>query len=334
MSDTNFRGYKFRAMMLAFLMLIAGIIVWMVGGFSKSLPTKSDDTKIHSSSSSGVQSSSVTSEVKADKALRREDASILIEKPVSTTRAPKDLSWMHSMVEMLQQAPQSNNAASRSFAVYMPSVLCLSLSTARNVGHISLKSDVPSKSIPYNERGLERIARRCSEYSGTGIDKLRVTVIAGLKAENAPLTAFFSSMNGPPEAARTQLARVLADHDATALQSLGISWPFLNAERLTVTLPDELKPYAQGITNAAFDIALCRAGASCEADSVALDLVCAKFGECDVTDVENAYRRLHSAAGIPFDETSRMADWILDAIRRRDAGALWPDTVRSSGTRK
>jgi hypothetical protein len=239
---------------------------------------------------------------------------------------------MQSMAELLQQAPRAENVATRSFAVYMPASLCTSLSTTRINGHSTLEADIPGKPIPYNERGLERVASRCNEFKAA--DKLRGPVIAGLKAENAPLAAFFSSRNGAPEVARTQLARVLADHDPTALQPLAMVWPFENTERIANTLPAELKPYAQGITTAAFDIALCRAGAYCGADSIALDMVCAKFAECDATNVEDAYRRLHGAAGISFAETNRIADDIHNAIQRRDVTALWPDTAKFPSTRK
>ena len=238
------------------------------------------------------------------------------------------LSWMQDMVQMLQEAPTAENVASRSYAVYMSSMFCTTWATAQSNGAGTLESDVPKKRISHNENARQRIAQRCKAYSGLGIDKLRMPVILALKAENAPMAAFFSAMNSPPDQARAQLARMLTDYDATALQPLAMTWPLMNTDRLATTLSDELKPYAQGITTAAFDIALCRAGAYCGAGSVVLDMVCMKFAECDASDVEEAYRRLHSASGISFDETRRMADSIQDAIKRKDANALWPDTAK------
>ncbi len=239
--------------------------------------------------------------------------------------AAKDLAWVHSMKDLLLRAPNASDDASRSYAVFMPSILCSAIVGSQTSGRMSLKSNLRSIQIPANERGLERIKLRCSDY--VGVDRIRSTVIADLKVKNAPLSAFFATKDKFPEEARANLGRALLDHDATALQPLALTWGFDNAGRVTESLPESLKPYGEGIATAAFDIALCRAGAACAADSIALDMVCAKFGECDVTDVESAYRRLHVAAGIPFDETSRIADELRDAIRRRDTIKLWPDSA-------
>ena len=229
---------------------------------------------------------------------------------------------------MLQEAPTAENVASRSYAVYMSSMFCTTWSTAQSNGAGTLKADVPPTRISHNESELQRIAARCKAYWGLGIDNLRRPVIDALKAENAPMPAFFSAMNGPPDQARAQLARMLTDYDATSLQALAMTWPLMNTDRLATTLPDELKPYAQGIATAAFDIALCRAGAYCGAGSVVLDMVCMKFAECEASDVEEAYRRLHSASGISFDETRRIAESIRDVVKRKDANTLWPDTAK------
>ena len=242
------------------------------------------------------------------------------------------LSWKQDMLQMLQAAPTAENVASRSYAVYMSSWFCTTWSTAYGNGASTLEADVPAKRISHNENALQRIAKRCKAFYG--VDNLRASVMLALKAENAPMPAFLSARDNNPEQARAQLTRMLTDYDATALQPLVMVWPLMNTDRLATTLPDELKPYAQGIVTAAFDIALCRAGAYCGAGSVALDMVCMKFAECDAADVEMAYRRLHSANGISFDETSRMADSIKDAIKRKDANALWPDTAKWPRTRK
>lgn len=241
------------------------------------------------------------------------------------------LSWQQDMLQMLQEAPTAENAASRSYALYMPSWFCATAATAQINGAFTFKADLPTTRISHNEKALQRIAQRCKAFSG--LDNLRGSVMLALKAENAPMPAFLSARNNNPEQARVQLARMLTDYDATALQPLVMVWPLMNTDRLETTLPDELKPYAQGIVAAAFDIALCRAGAYCGAGSVALDMVCMKFAECDAADVEMAYRRLHSANGISFDETSRMADSIQEAINRKDANALWPDTAKWPRTR-
>lgn len=238
------------------------------------------------------------------------------------------------MLQMLQSAPRAENVVARSYAVYMPSMFCAAWSTAVSTGPGSLEADIPPSRIPHNEKALKRIGERCSEYKGLGIDKLRGPVIAGLKAENAPLALLLSNAGGSPEKDRIQLARVLADYDASGLQPLAMIWPLMNTDRLAATLPDELKPYAQGIVTAAFDIALCREGAYCGTGSVALDMVCLKFAECGEVDVENAYRRLHNATGISFDETSKMAEWIRNAIQHRDANALWPNTAGWPRSRK
>jgi hypothetical protein len=334
MSTTNFQRNKtWRVVLICALLLIGGI-AWILGKYINSAPTNSDASQAHSTPTSGAQLSGLNPNAKPNADTLTNTLAVTNGASLSNVPASKSLAWMQNMMELLQQAPRADNVATRSFAVYMPSALCTSLSTARNVGPSSLAEDVPAKRIPHNDRGLERITQRCSEYKGFGVDKLRGSVITDLKTEKAPLTAFFDAKGGSPEAARAQLTRALTDYDATALQPLAMVWPFENTERIATTLPDELKPYAQGITTAAFDVALCRAGAYCGADSIALDMVCAKFAECDATDVEDAYRRLHGAAGISFSETSRIADGIRNAIQRRDAAALWPDTAKFPSVRK
>lgn len=238
------------------------------------------------------------------------------------------LSWIQNMMHLLQEASTAENAASRSYALYVPVYFCMTTAIGHSNGAYTFGvGDLPVKRISHNENALQRIAQRCKAFNGS--DNFRGSVLLALKAENAPMPAFLSARDNNPEQARAQLTRMLTDYDATALQPLAMVWPMRNADRLATTLPDELKPYAQGITTAAFDIALCRAGAYCGAGSVALDMVCAQFAECDAADVEMAYRRLHSANGISFDATSRMADSIQDAIKRKDAKALWPDTAKS-----
>jgi hypothetical protein len=319
-----------RLLLILVGVFVLGIVVWMVSGLSNDPPTNFDKSTARSASGFGGLNSSVKSD----------DSSKMARHPTTQAQsimivpATKSLAWMESMAELLQQAPRADNTSTRSFAVYMPAALCSSLSTALIVGHSSFEADIPARPVPPNKNGLERIASRCSEYKGLGVDKLRSPVLAELKAKNAPLAAFFAASNGPPELARIQLERVLADHDATALQPLAMVWPMENADRLASTLPDQLKPFAQGIATAAFDIALCREGAYCGADSIARDMICAKFAECDATDVEGAYRRLHVNAGISFAETSKIADEVRNAIQRRDAAALWPDTVKLQGARK
>jgi hypothetical protein len=322
---------KVRSWAIFFTPLLLAAIFWVVHDREQKLPTTFVATRGHPTPSADSPSRTVNAMPKSNEA-QLSNAPPVSEKSFSTVPATKSLAWMQNMMELLQQAPRAENVATRSFAVYMPSVLCMSVSTARSLGPSTLKEDIPFKRIPHNERGLERIAQRCSEYSDRGA--LRSTVLAGLKAENAPLTAFFSAMDTSPESARSHLSKALAEYDATSLQPLAIGWPLRNTERIEATLPDEFKPYAQGIVTAAFDIALCRAGAYCATDSIALDMVCAKFAERNATDVESAYRQLHSAAGISFAETSRMADWTRDAIQRRDTNALWPNTAGFPSTRK
>jgi hypothetical protein len=331
MSAMNFRINKTRALVFVFLLLAAGTVIWTkkksVGLGGSDIPSTSQThSNLSLTNSSGPSAGSPSLPTAAYTA---SDQSGLV------VPASNSLSWTQNMLELLHQVPRLDNAATRSFAIYMPSILCTSLSQAQNLGPSSLEADVPTKRLPHNERGLARIAQRCSEYKGIGLDKLRGKVIADLKTENAALTAFFTSSNGgTPEAARAHLTRALSSYDATALQPLAMVWSLNNTERLTVSLPDNLKPYAQGISAAAFDIALCRAGAYCGVDSIALDIVCVKFAECGATDVESAYRRLHNAAGISFTETDRMADTIRDAIKRRDAASLWPDSAGFPSARK
>jgi hypothetical protein len=334
MSTTNFQSNKMRGALLICALLLIGGVVWIVGKYRDVAPTNSDVSRSHSTPTSDVQLNGLNPKSKPNADTLDNTAAKVNGTSLSTVPASKSLAWMQNMMELLQQAPRADNFPTRSFAVYMPSILCTSLLTARGLGPSSLQEDIPAKRILHNERGLERITQRCAEYKGLGVDKLRGPVIASLKAEKAPLTAFFDAKDKSSDAARAQLTQALTDYDATALQPLAIIWPFQNTERIAATLPEELKPYAQGITAAAFDVALCRAGAYCGADSIALDMVCAKFAECDATNVEDAYRRLHNAAGISFAETSRIADGIRDAIQRRDAAALWPDTAKFPSTRK
>lgn len=334
MSAANFQSNKARILVLIFALLLIVGVAWIVGKYVNSAPNISDAPQAHSTPTSGVRLSGINPNARPGTDTLTNTLAATNGASPSNVPASKSLAWMQNMMELLQQAPRADNIATRSFAVYMPSALCTSLLTARNVGPSSLAEDVPAKRIPHNDRGLERITQRCGEYKGFGVDKLRGSVITDLKTEKAPLTAFFDTKGASPEAARVQLARALTDYDATALQPLAMVWPFENTERIAVALPDELKPYAQGITTAAFDIALCRAGAYCGADSIALDMVCAKFAECDAPNVEDAYRRLHSATGISFNETSRIAEDIRNAIQRRDATALWPDTAKFPSARK
>lgn len=249
-------------------------------------------------------------------------------------RASNRLSWMQDMAQMVQGASTSENVASRSYAVYTPAQFCTAVRMAHSYGAGNLEADMPKGRIFHDESAVKRIAQRCNTYYALGIDNLRTRALLALKAENAPMPAFFSAIKGDPNQARAQLARVLTDYDPTALQPLAMVWPLMNTDRLATTLPDELKPYAQGIATAAFDIALCRGGAYCGAGSVALDMVCMKFAECEAPDVEEAYRRLHSASGISFDETRRIAESIQDAVKRKDANALWPDTAKWPEKRK
>jgi hypothetical protein len=334
MSAMNLGSGKIKWALFICVLLAVIAALWKVGEYANNSSTKSSILQAHSISGPDKQTGDQISKAKSSEASDKSAMRTAAEKTPPTIPVTKSLSWMQNMMELLQQAPRADNVATRSFAVYMPSALCTSLLNARNIGISSLEADIPAKRIPPDQQGLDRVAKRCSEYSGLGVDKLRGPVLTELKTENAPLTAFFAASNGAPEKARAQLARVLEDQDATALQPLGMVWPLLNTERLAATLPDDLKPYAQGISTAAFDIALCRAGAYCGTDSIALDMVCAKFGECNATDVENAYRRLHSTTGISFAETSRMADWIRNAIQRRDIDALWPNTAGFPSTRK
>jgi hypothetical protein len=334
MSVTNFQRNKTRRVVLICALLLIGGVAWIVGKYLNSAPTSSDASQAHSTPTSGMQSSGLNPNAKPNAEMLTNTLAVTNGASLSNVPASKSLAWMQNMMELLQQAPRADNFPTRSFAVYMPSALCMSLSNARNLGPSSLQEDLPTKRIQHNERGLDRITQRCNEYNSRSLDNLRSTVIASLKAEKAPLTAFFDEKNKSSETARAQLTQALNDYDATALQPLAIIWPFQNTERIATTLPDELKPYAQGITTAAFDIALCRAGAYCGADSIALDMVCAKFAECDATNVEDAYRRLHSAVGISFNETSRIAEDIRNAIQRRDAAALWPDTAKFPSARK
>lgn len=334
MSTMNFRvGNIKRALFICALLAVIAVI-WKAGKYGNDPSTKLNSLQANSIPASDAPAGDLTQKSKPGEPSDLGNMRATPEKAPPTIPVTKSLSWMQNMMELLQQAPRADNVATRSFAVYMPSALCMSLMSARNLGTSSLEADIPAKRIPPNERGLERIAKRCSEYSGLGVDKLRGPVLAGLKSENAPLTAFVDASSATPEKARIHLARVLENQDATALQPLGMIWPLFNTDRLAATLSDDLKPYAQGISTAAFDIALCRAGAYCGTDSIALDMVCAKFGECDATDVESAYRRLHSSAGISFTQTSRMADWIRDAIQRRDTNELWPNTAGFPSTRK
>ncbi len=334
MSTMNLEYGKIKWILFICALFVLIAALWKVSEYGNNSSTKSNISQAHSISASDTQPSNQISKTRLSEVPSKSDVRTEVQKSPVTIPVTKSLSWMQNMMELLQQAPRADNASTRSFAVYMPSALCTTLLNARNLGISSLEADIPVKRIPADEQGLSRVAKRCSEYSGLGVDKLRGPVLAELKTENAPLTAFFAASNGAPEKARAQLARVLEDNDATALQPLGMVWPLLNTERLAANLPDDLKPYAQGISTAAFDIALCRAGAYCETNSIALDMICAKFGECNSTDVESAYRRLHSTAGISFIETSRMADWIRNAIQRRDIDELWPNTVGWPSTRK
>jgi hypothetical protein len=240
------------------------------------------------------------------------------------------------MALMRREAATAESVASRSYAVYMPSQFCTTWATALGNGAGTLEAEFPKERISHNENVLKRIAPRCKAYYALGVesDLIRARAISALNAENAPMPAFFSAIKGDPDQARAQLARILTEYDPTALQPLAMVWSLMNTDRLATTLPDELKPYAQGIATAAFDIALCRGGAYCGAGSVALDMVCMKFAECEAPDVEEAYRRLHSASGISFDETRRIAESIQGAVKRKDASALWPDTAKWPEKRK
>ena len=240
--------------------------------------------------------------------------------------------WSLRTTHSLLGALRSENAASRAFAAYMPTGLCLAASMAGGFGHSTLEADFPTKPVPFTASDRKRIEATCARVHHQ--EKLRGTVLAALKEQQAPMTSFFKATDGSPSAARAQLARVLADEDPTALFPLNIVWPLYNTERMAETVPQELRMYSQGIVAAAFDIALCRSAAYCGPDGFPREQVCARFGECDEPDVESAYRRLHSEAGIPFAVTSNMADWIRDAIARRDTLALWPDTVKFPTRRK
>lgn len=330
MSAANVQSNKTRRVVLICVLLLICGIVLILDRYGNSTSANADVSRSQSTPTSTAQLSRLNSDTNT----LANTPTAANGKSLSFVPATNSLAWTQNMMELLQQAPRADNFPTRSFAVYMPSVLCLSLSTARNIGPSSLSEDIPAKRMLHNDQGLERITQRCAEYKGLGIDKLRSAVIADLRKEKAPLTAFFDAKDKLSELARVQLAQALKDYDATALQPLAMIWPFENTERIAATLPDELKPYAQGITTAAFDIALCRAGAYCGADSIALDMVCAKFAECDASSVEDAYRRLHSNSGISFVETSRLADGIRDAIQRRDAAALWPDTAKFPTARK
>lgn len=325
----NLRTNKFKVAVLFCLLLAVVAISWIVSLNAGSSPIKFDGP-------AASQVSVITPQSITDGALNSVEPLSGSQQSAARRFIPtaNSLAVVQNMAEIQQEALNAKDVATRSFAIFMPPILCDAFSNARSFGASSFEADIPLKRITHDAKGMERVAHRCSEYYVVVAGKMRSEVLASLKTEKAPLMAFFSVKDGPPQAARDQLARVLTEYDPTALQPLSMIWPIYNTDRIASTLPAELKPYAQGISTAAFDLALCRLGASCETGSIALDLVCAKYAACDASDVETAYRRLHDTAGISFVETSKIADGIADAIRRRDMNVFWPDTSKRSNARR
>lgn len=324
----NFQMGKIRAAVLCGALFAIAFFAWRLVARSGE-----SDTPVRVDSVSETVQSATNSAEPSGRSAQPANSQAAGSKSSANEPTSARLSWIQNMMQLLQEAPTAENAATRSYALYMPVFFCMTWAVGQSNGAYTFGGgELPAKRISHNESALQRIAQRCKAFNG--LDKLRGSVMLALKAENAPMPAFLSARDNNPEQARAQLTRMLTDYDATALQPLVMVWPLMNTDRLATTLPDELKPYAQGIVTAAFDIALCRAGAYCGAGSVALDMVCMKFAECDASDVEMAYRRLHSANGISFDETSRMADSIQDAIKRKNANALWPDTAKFPQTRR
>jgi hypothetical protein len=234
----------------------------------------------------------------------------------------KNLSYLSNVAEAMRNARRAQDLSTQAFAVYMPVRLCGSLSDARNLGALTIKSNVPSKQIVYDESALSRIALRCQEFE---IEKtsLRTALISELKKANAPITAFFSSANldgdtKVSDETRLQFARAVNESDATALQTLALVWAEKGTGALSKELSPEAKPYSIAITNAAFEIALCRIGAACGKGSIALDMMCTRFAVCDATDVETAYKSVHRAVDLSFSDTDRLATIAFTAIRDRD----------------
>lgn len=247
---------------------------------------------------------------------------------ISQDVSGKELSLMPDARELMRQARRTQNLAVQAFAVYMPTVLCTSLSEARNMGAATLKSNVPSKQIAHDSQALTRIAQRCGMNTD---ESLRGALLAELKSADAPMAATFAAYKVEAgdqkkiELTRVQLGRVLADiNDPTVLQPLNLVWANRNVEHFSLMLSTENKTYAPQIIASAFEIALCRAGAACGEGSVALDLVCTKFAECNHSDVETAYRRMYKTSEISFADADSIATTILNAIRRKDTNTLWP----------
>ena len=242
----NFQMGKIRAALLCGALLAVAFFAWWLVARSG----ESDTVARVDSVSETVQSATNTAEP-FGRSAQLGSSPVADNKASASQMTSARLSWKQGMLQMLQEAPTAENAASRSYALYMSSWFCTTWSTAQGNGAGTFEADAPAKRISHNENALQRIAKRCKAFYG--VDNLRASVMLALKAENAPMPAFLSARDNNPEQARAQLARMLTDYDATALQPLVMVWPLMNTDRLVTTLPGELKPYAQGIVTAAFD---------------------------------------------------------------------------------
>ena len=303
------------------------------------------DDRLHDDESI-VKSVSTTAEIKAEASLA---AVVALPTPipdaalgtaVPTIRLSNSYGSLFTAADLLAALHDSKRTADihrEEFSVFAPVELCLSLAVFRNTGLAPLVESrrdqlpaIQAKIGARAEQHLARIAERCRGYQSEA-QTLREDFARQLLHRNAPLSRVLAQMqaargdNGKARA-REYLSEVL-EHETSPITIFFLrSRLAMNAETwVNALLPAPLNNDALEISVIAIEIATCRLGNPCGVATIARDMVCTRFGECDMPDVESSYRTLHDWYGLSFTQTLSIAEKFRTAISTRDVKLLIPN---------
>lgn len=247
----------------------------------------------------------------------------------------QSLAEADNMVRLLQTARDSSSVEVREFAVNAPSMLCLTLTIARNAGFSPLvearraRLDSALKVLQPNESASFKTAgAMCREYSQEG--HVRDYLANELATANAPgafakrqLGATFSTEEERLSEQVKAVDRVMQSENVpAAIYLLKSSLASKVKLRLRPTLPDWLREDDVVVALIGIELGVCRAGLSCGQGSIARASVCAKYGECSSPDVESAYRSLHLLYDLSFDYADRVATLVKGSIDTKSSATL------------